>query len=296
MVSLSVTDLHEPWIKGDPEIAIHTAIRNESTGEMEWVSCSGDGYSSSSVYYFDMNDQYFLNGSGVKLAAESDVTGKKVEHHVWEDDYQRCDGFDHLEPHTNESLLDDLILLSTTFFGDFDGSGGGALQWNAYSNLAIQAYLFATAADEDDYIGLPKEIPTSCFTTETGPVWFSLENNNGSYTGYIRIDNTDDIDRELCDPEDFDPVEVYYIDGPTQIPPSAAEGCGYSAFYAGGAGYYEFEWRWDDEPVGNDFTWVPSGGLAEGYHLLKVSVFDTYTATGDEASLWVHVDSGYSCF
>ena len=126
----------------------------------------------------------------------------------------------------------------------------------ALGNLAKDAYEAVTGATEDDFVGIVKEINIECYVFESGPVWHALPDDEATYAVYVMLDNTDDVDREMCDPESFEPVTVS-ISGPTEIPPSASEGCGYDAFADGGAGLNTYEWKWDGNVVGTESTWVP---------------------------------------
>ena len=47
MVESSIKDLHEPWPNGAPEMYVHTGVRNDATGVMEWKSVVS-GYKSKS--------------------------------------------------------------------------------------------------------------------------------------------------------------------------------------------------------------------------------------------------------
>lgn len=300
MTTLSIDDLREPWGMGDPEIAVHVGIYNDNSGALEWKSCAGDGFSSSSPYYFDMNDNYWGLGSSVKIASENTVKGESVEYYVWEDDHDRCDGTNHLEPHTNASLTDNLEDVGTALYNviTLDSLGINWETLQALGGLAKAAVDYATAINEDDFVGIVKEISTDCYIEESGPVWHALVDQNGNNTGdYIKLDNTNDVDRDMCDPGSFDPVSAS-ISGPTEIPTTAAEGCGYTAITSGGAGDNSYEWRWDGTDLGwpDQSTWAPQGGLSEGWHELTVDVFNEYTGTSDQGSLWIDVDDAYSCF
>jgi len=128
-----------------------------------------------------------------------------------------------------------------------------------------ERYKFVTGSNNDDFVGTVKHIHVDCYVLESGPTWHALIlDETGTVDGsYVGLDNTDDAERVMCDPESFEPVSVS-IDGPTQIPPSAAEGCGYTAYSSGGAELNHYEWKWDGNVVGEDYSeWVPWGGSVD---------------------------------
>jgi hypothetical protein len=90
-----------------------------------------------------------------------------------------------------------------------------------------------------------------------------------------------------------DPLSVS-IDGPTEVPPSASEGCAWGPNVSGGIGYPSYEWKWDSSVVSTDEYYVPSGGLSTGTHWLSVTVTDDYSSDTD--GLAVDVDYAYSCW
>jgi len=173
-----------------------------------------------------------------------------------------------------------------------------ATQWDtlkALGDVAKQGYETGSALNHDDFVGVVREIDTDCYVKSSGPTWHQLIDENGNNDGsWVELDTTNDVDREMCDPGSFDPVNVS-MSGPTQIPTWAAEGCGYTATATGGAGLNSYEWRWDGTLVGTNSNWVPSGGLSTGFHLLRVDVDDSYTGTSAADSVNVHVDDSYSC-
>lgn len=89
------------------------------------------------------------------------------------------------------------------------------------------------------------------------------------------------------------PVQVT-IQGPTQVPPSAAEGCAWGANVSGGTWPYSYQWEWDGQVVSTDEFYAPSGGLQSGAHWLTVTVWDATGSDWDGLSVDVH--SSYSCF
>jgi hypothetical protein len=191
--------------------------------------------------------------------------------------------------------MEDVSDLATAFYGLITGEGGLWDEFDPDGGLFPELYQWLTNQDEDDFVGIAKEINIDCFVQESGGVWHSLIDKDGDSDGsYVWLDHTDDLDRVMCDPEEFDPVSVS-INGPTQIPPSAAEECGYWATTTGGAGLETFEWEWDGNLVSEDDVWAPAGGLSEGEHWLTVSVMDEYSGTADSDGISVDVDSSYSC-
>jgi hypothetical protein len=82
------------------------------------------------------------------------------------------------------------------------------------------------------------------------------------------------------------------IQGPDQIPPTAAEECAWNAYVTGANGSVTYEWRWDGQAVGSNEYYYPNGP-SSGWHLLRLEIWDSYS--GDVDSLYVDVDSSYSC-
>jgi hypothetical protein len=294
MTASYIDDLEEGWPFGDPELAVHTAVKNENNDVMEFKACAGDNFSSGSAYYFDQNDHYWTGT--VKLAAEGLLGDKNVEFVVWEDDYNRCDGTNNLKPHSSAGIISGLVdvvnaLLKVIRLDTLSGT------WDTIEagyGLAKETYEYATAVTSDDLIGIVKRLNYGCYMKATGPIAYGLLNENGQTTNsWIAVDNTDEAERVLCQGSPPSPIEVEIV-GPSQIPPTGAEECAWSASITnGGGGTLTYLWEWNSQPVGFEDYYVPNGP-SEGSHWLKLTVANEVYSDWD--GITVDVDDEYSCF
>lgn len=288
-MSTYLPNLHESWLLGDPEINVHVYVKNGS-GVMVPVSCAGGNRSA--PYYFDQNNNSW-SGTPVKLIEASALLNKEYEVQIWEDDHNECDGTNDLEPYSDANVIGDIILLARTFYGEVQDVNTDSI-WDvlkALKNLGKASYDFATGGiSDDDFVGTLKELTTTCYMTDTGPVYFNLIDSNDNNAGSGYIGNTEDVDRELCPPP---PAMNVTINGPLQVPPSATEACTWTAITNSGPWPVDFEWKWDNSVVSYSQYYSPFGGLSNGFHTLVVSADNSFSSAAD--TIYVEVDSSYSC-
>ena len=296
MTSNYLVDTHEPWIHGDPELAVHVAIADVGgilSSQFEFASCAGDNQTGIwNRFYFDQNDNSW---SGVvKIADLSTILDGKTSIQVWEDDFNRCsDGTQHVVPHTQPSWLAVYALIGSILH--LGAVEEGTMQFNIYGFVAGLTFTYAFGLIRDDFVGETKALTQSCFATASGPVLFQLKDEYQDYAGFLRLDNTEDMNRELCAPT---PLQVT-ISGPTEAPENngnnGGEGdvCTWEAIATGGSGAKTYAWTYDWAPVGNGSSWSGDTG-SSGDHDLRVTVMDASGNDSDE--LQIQVTEFAECF
>lgn len=194
MVYSYLTNLHEPWTMGAPEIAVHVGVYEQPADSVEWKSCAGDGQSG--AYHFDQNNTTW--NDTVLIASKATVSEEEIEIFVWEDDWDRCDGTNHLTPHQSSSFLNDLVDAVQKYgakvkedFETLGDSTSGLVDYvEAAFGIVTNGYQIAGALTHDDFVGVAGKFGSGgCFTHGTGQVHLPLKSKTGGPTSsYIRVE------------------------------------------------------------------------------------------------------------
>jgi len=175
MRCMYLSDLHEPWYRGDPEIEVHTVNNNS------FVYCAGDG-SVSEFRRFDMNSN---NWSGEVLLRPETLSGTNHHFVVLEDDNgggctntssnQRLDN-------SNANLLASATAVKTAIKKD-TATGQYSVSWWA---VAVAAFTIWNGLDDDDVIGRFQEL--------TGNPTYNTQviNDSGAVVGRAQVVHKND--------------------------------------------------------------------------------------------------------
>jgi len=267
MTASFVTDTHESWLNGSPEIAVHVAVY-EQDDSVTWISCAGDGQSGD--FHFDQNDNSW--SGDVTIGSQAMLEDETYEVFLWEDDWNRCDGTNHFVPDQENDLLDQLTALGKAAIEIAVDPPESVVE--ALVTAVEKAYKLRDEVTNDDLIGVAQPIPGSCFNASTGAQEFTLRNLSGTYKGNVDLVN-DFAEREKC------PFKVQIL-GPDEARPF--DYCTWTLSFSHGTGPYDIEWSGLVSGSGTTkSTTVTSSGWVD------VAVTDA-NGEQDGDGIWVDVD------
>jgi len=225
MTKTYLSDLHEPWYRGNPEIELHDF--NASSGNFFKCVDNSDGY--------DQNNSYWYGSESI--LSYSQLNGTIVQ--FWEDD----DGNPCPEP-PNPDASTQVALSTLHTWALFTGISfyTGTFGWGTQVILGLWlTYNWGAAGfpNSDDFVGalmIPQD--DECFATGTGDVRFYLVDESGNnLPDYLEVTEVD-LDRNTC------PVDVD-ITGDTFACPEGEPIGELGALVVGGSGTIQYEW-WED--------------------------------------------------
>lgn len=233
MISAYLTDIHEPWIDGNPELSVRIAQFSDSVDNTaSYVSCAGE--LRSSPFYYDQNSSSW--SGDVSVAAPSDVQNKVYEIQIWEDDGADCnDSGQNFVPDNNDPEYIDDILSGVAAVVEFPDSLPDT--WQEKLKLGgkwagIVYSLRDVLNNDDDFVGYAKLPTGSCFSTATGAYEFTLLDRSNSYAGTASIVN-DFATRNVC------PFDIT-LQGPSEGRPG--DYCTWTVDIANGTSPYSYSW------------------------------------------------------
>lgn len=191
---------------------------------------------------------------------------------------------------------------------------GNASNYGDYVELSAPFYTLSTAVTSMDQeyeygavcgtsFAAPHVVGVAALVWEKNSGWTNVQvrehlqstardlgaGGRDDYFGYGLVDACEALD--LCQPP-ADTISVSIV-GPSEIPPTGAEECAWSASVSNAAGSVTYQWKWNSQVVGTQDYYVPNGP-SEGQHWLTVTVWDTIFSDSD--GLVVDVDDSHSCF
>lgn len=260
-----IYDLKDPWPLGQPEIEIHTFLK-QSSGLWEDGICSGAEMPGE--YYFDMNSTAWYGN--VTLATENFIGESMLQFQVWEDDNDPCTQFGGRPPKTTSDIQLDLIDFSTRIINVYVNQPQPPhteLKWIATLGSLIRPTLSVVSSlQKDDFIGLLEGPVDGCWPRYNDPV-FPIRDHAGMGRGWASLDVTYGEKTPLCAETSVElsgPVNVCLTASPPQF-----------QAYAQGAGPFQYTWYIDGSSVygatTDTFEWV---NRAHGSYVIKVEILD----------------------
>ena len=226
-------DLHEPWLLGDPEIAVHIGVVIDDN--LEWRDCAGDAFLSGTPQHFDQNSHSW-NGPAARITEAGMILNQDTRVYVWEDDWGRCNGYLNLEPSTDDGTMLVVGAFVATLSIVLTIQTPLTLAQTAYG-VAYGTFSFFESIFSDDFVGSVEVNGAGCYEEGLGSIQYDLVGLNGYNTGgKINLDNSADIDRILCPTLPL----TGSISGPSLVRPSDA--CLWQAFPTGGVPPYTYNW------------------------------------------------------
>lgn len=278
MTSSYLTDTHEHWLNGSPEIAVHVPVYDQAGDSAVWSSCAGDGLPSASDHYFDQNDNSW--SGNVMIASQSVVEDEQYEVHVWEDDWDRCDGVNHLVPNQENEFLDQVFAYGKAAW-EIEETYSGSDDWIDKLIDALEViYELLPEVTNDDFVGVAKALSANCYDAPDGSVKYTLFDEDGNYKGWVRLVN-DFAEREMC------PLAVEIL-GPSEA--ETYSYCNWSQTISNGVPPFTYAW---DGLVSGSGTTASATVTTSGW--VELTVTD---GTSRQASDYLYVNvspSGPPC-
>ncbi|MFN2382672.1 MAG: hypothetical protein ABR559_00245 [Gemmatimonadota bacterium] len=168
-----ISDLKEPWIKGEPEIEIHTFVRNSSSGDGKQVRCIAESKAGS--LKFIQNGNYYQGSAFIAPQSVLNVlpADQGAVFFVYEDDFYLCS--------IKDTNLYNAFITAAGIYGGLHAIDNR--DWLRAAAAAIAAFI--TPGSDDDYIG---EIILDACTDPNGTSHNSVIINGSSRDGCATVE------------------------------------------------------------------------------------------------------------
>lgn len=261
LLSTNISDVHEPFPSGSPEIEVHAFVRNGS-GSFVDVQCAGEHQAY--PFQFDQNNNTW---SGlVEVVPEDGIGTNPIEISLWEDDRTACDPGSGRPPKVSQ------------------GNNNAYIAWGPRPTVTvslvngIKVVSFATLGvplvldvpdilDHDDELGEAR-VP-SCWQSNGGtPFNLYMSDPGHPGNGQVSLDFRFGQRNPVC------PMSVT-ISGPAFVYANTI--ATWTAVVANGTSPYSYQWYFDGSPVGTGQSYTGNTGWSD--FELSVTVTDAVSAT-----------------
>lgn len=109
-LALKIDDTREGWLKGAPEIEIHSFASLDGSLNASRLQCSGE--SAPDPYDFNYDGGSYSSSTGFRLLSQAQLeqtNGSPLAFYIMEDDYERCTIW------TDADIVEDLSIAATAF-------------------------------------------------------------------------------------------------------------------------------------------------------------------------------------
>lgn len=233
-----ISDLHESWLKGDPEVEVHAFVRN-TVGEYVDLQCAGN--SQPNPFKFNQDDHTY-SGPEVEIIPQAGIGANPVEVSIWEDDVTPCTGSGGRPPFVWETTQNEFDAWGARPTVTVNGSPIVSM-----ATLAVPMVLHPDSnplnPQHDDEIGEAR-VPSCWPSSGSGPATFGLNYSASGHAsnGSVNLDFRFGTRNPLCTPP---PLSVT-LGGPSMWPAYQVVTVTASASY--GTPPYHYTWLVNGAP------------------------------------------------